>query len=247
MSNFISDHNITIKDGKIYYVDMKTNESVEKDFKISLSSIHTQLMMMDYEREYEKTKKIKDPVIENYKMPQFAFVYYYFLAQYLRIPTPEELVDEYLSLFCIKIDKTKYTFKEEYLYKENIVFEKNALAARILRAYNSYNREIEFFINLTEKFDEAKIEYDLVKDLHDGIDLTIEFEEKTYGIATYVGTNKSLEYKSKKNDYRHDYSNIEMIDIVAIMHGPDKNVTKFGDTYVYKNTVIYDLADKIMN
>jgi hypothetical protein len=246
MSNFISDHNITIKNKKIYYTDIKTKEQIEKDFNISLSNIHNQLVFMQYEREYEKTKKIKDPVIENYKMPQFAFVYYYFLAKYLRLPAPDELVDEYLSLFCEKIKGTKYTFKEEYLYKENIVFEKNALAARILRAYNSYNREIEFFVNLTEKFEDAEIEYDLVKDLHEGIDLIIKFEEKTYGIATYVGTNNSLEYKSKKNEYRHDYSNIEMIDIVAITHGPNKNVKKYGDTYVYETKVIYDLADKIM-
>ena len=81
-------------------------------------------------------------------------------------------------------------------------------------------------VNLTEKFEDAEIEYDLVKDLHDGIDLILKFEGKTYGIATYVGTNNSFEYKSKKNDYRHDYSNVEMIDIVAIMRGPEKNVTK---------------------
>ena len=247
MNKFIIENNITIEDGKINYINLKTRESICKDFIVNLKDIRKQLKSISYEKEYVRTKKIRDPIIENYKMPQFSFVYYYFLAENLRIPTPRELIDNYFNLFCIKLNDGKYTFKEEFLYMDNIIFDKNSLEARIFRAYNSYNREVEFLLNILDKFKEAKIKYDLIDDLLNGIDLSIYYNDKMYGIATYVGTRLAINYKNKKNRNRHDYSNINMIDVIAIMFGEDKNVIRIGDTYIYKNEVIYNVINKIKN
>ena len=182
-------------------------------------------------------------------MLPFAYVYYYLLALNMKIPTPSELTNTYIEMFCKKNEDNTYLFKEEYLISTyNIKFSLVELKARILRAYNSYNREIEFFVHLSTKLqNKAIVKYDMIKDLYEGIDMVVETKSgNIYGLATYVGTSRSMNYKYKKNTIRHDYSCYNMLDVIAYMYGPNKNVVAYGDVLVYNDSVVNDIVRKII-
>lgn len=244
--NFIIDNNIIIKDNIVSYTNFFTGGKVEKLVTLKLSDIHKQFRESNYKRIYEgKYKRKISDEIENYFMLPFSYAYYYFVVSNMRIPKPEELINMYLDMFCKK-KGNKYTFKEDYLVSEhNIEFYRDELAGRILRGYNSYNREIELFFKLKEKLSDMKVEYNLKKDLLDGIDTIITYNNKTFGLATYVNTNRSNSFKSRKNTVRHDYSLFNMIDVKATMYGENKNVISYGDVFVYDNTVIDYIRNEI--
>lgn len=251
--NFIEDNPIIISKKGIKFRNLRNGGEIEKLFDLSLRDVHQQLKNLDYKKEYEETGKVKCEEIENYRMIPFAYMYYYLLAQNLKIPTPTELTDEYLRYFCVRNSDGTYKFKDEYLISEhNLTFSKNALKARILRAYNSYNRELELLLQLREKFgSKAAIKYDSVADLCCGIDIIVttynKKKPKEYGLATYVNTKRSTAYKTRKNTFRHDYSKLNMIDVIAKMSGDDKNIKTLGDVFVYDKSVVDNLYKQILD
>ena len=115
---------VEIKDGKISYIDMKSRQKVEKEFKVSLSDIHEKLRKVEYVKEYDKCKDIKDTEIERTKTIPFAYVYYYHFAKNLQIPSPNEFVDEYFDMFCYKKKNGMFAFKKEHdiSHKPNFEF-----------------------------------------------------------------------------------------------------------------------------
>ncbi len=124
MKKFVSANNISIKNREISYVDFETGEKITKKFNIKLANIHKKFKEINYTKEYNKSGKVINENIENYAMMPFAYVYYYFLAENLTIPTPQEFVDKYFSMFCVKMKNGKYIFNKKYLIsKENIEFE----------------------------------------------------------------------------------------------------------------------------
>lgn len=249
MSNtFIEDNPIIIEGNSITFNNLYTGAKTERLFDMTSFKLHEQLKNMDYNKEYNATGKVTCPEIENYKMIPFAYMYYYFVAINGKIPTPNELSEQYLKVFCEKNLDGTYKFKNKYLLdKKNLNFDKNSLVARIMRAYNSYNRELELLINLKEKFkNKAIVKYDSIADLCCGVDIIVKTKSnEEYGLATYVGTKRSKSYKVKKNTLRHDYSKLNMIDVIAYMSGDDKNVTKYGDIFVYNKSVVNDIYEKI--
>ena len=247
MKKFIENNNIKIENGVISYIDFDTKKEVTKPFTIDIKKIHDRFKTFNYQKEYESYGKIKNEAIENFQMLPFAYVYYYYIAKNLDVPSPAQFVDEYFNLFCKQIDSNKYTFKEEYLIsKENIIFDKASLANRILRSYNSFNREIEFLINFINTFKDVNVTYNLETDLFDGVDLKVECNNKTFGIAEYVFTNRSKQFKSKKNTNRHDYSAIKMIDVIANFSYPDRNITKYGQIFCYDSNTLKNVHKQIL-
>ncbi len=248
MKKFIENNNIKIENGLISYIDFDTRKEITKPFIIDINKIHNKFKTFNYQKEYESYGKIKDEAIERFQMLPFAYVYYYYIAKNLDVPSPREFVNEYFNLFCKKADNNKYTFKEEYLISDkNIIFDKAALAARILRSYNSFNREIEFLINFINTFKDVNIIYNLETDLFSGVDLKVEYNKKTFGMAEYVFTNRSKQFKEKKNTNRHDYSAIKMIDVIANFSYPDKNVTKYGQIFCYDNNTLKNVYKQIVS
>lgn len=251
--NFIEDNQIVISENTISFKNLYNGGKIEKLFDMKLNDVHNQLSTLDYKKEYEATGKIKDQKMENYKMIPFAYMYYYLLANNLKIPTPRELTEQYLKHFCVKNKDDTYKFKEKYLLsEENITFEKNVLLARILRAYNSYNRELELLISLKEKFkNKAVIKYDSIADLCCGVDIIITTHNKNkpkeYGLATYVNTVRSNSFKVRKNTLRHDYSKLNMIDVIAYMSGENKNIEIYGDVFVYDKNTVDSLYNEILD
>lgn len=250
--SFIEENNIAILKNTIKYYDLDEKKIIKKTLPLTIESIHKHLESFKYQKLYNKVKSTNDN-IEKYRMIPFSYIYYYFIAKNLRLPSPQEYIDIYINTFCIKLESGKFTFKEEFLIaQDNIEFEYNELASRMLRAFNSFNREIEFLFNIYEHLDLSKalIKYELADDTLDGIDfMVLNLETQKYiGIATYVGTARSNNFKNRKNTTRHDYSNINMIDVVANMpsrYNNNCNVISCGDVYIYSNNVVEDVIRQL--
>lgn len=247
MKKFIEQNNIKLENGRISYTDINTGKQINKEFLLTLDDVHKRLSKIEYEKEYEKCKNIKDYTIERTRMIPFAYVYYYHVAKNMQIPTPNEFVDEYFDMFCNKNKEDKYEFKKEYNIsgRGDISFDYLALKARILRSYNTFNREIEFLIKLTEKAKDIKVIYNLYDDLFSGMDLIIKYKDKTIGIAEYVDTKRSRKLKEDKNDHRQNYNGKEMIDVVATFGGKDKNVCSYGEVFCYDDKTVWKLEKQI--
>ena len=249
MKDFISQNNITIKNGIVTYIDLLTNEEISKEFVVNLNSVHDKMCAVHYLKEYQSVRHIKNSEIETASIMPFAFAYYYFFVRHLQIPFPKEFINQYLTLFCYKKDNGKWAFKPEYNMTRNSDFEFDytSLKARILRSYNSFNREVELLVNLCRQ-DDIKIEYDLYKDLYNGVDVTIIYNNHKVGIAEYVNTERSKNFKHRKNDiHRHEYSNITMIDVMANFDDDNKNITCYGEVYCYDNKTVLDIKERIKN
>lgn len=247
MKKFIERYNITIKDSRIDFTNLETNAKTEKLFDLNLDDVHDQISKIEYEKEYKNNGKIVDKEIENFQMMPFVFAFYYLLVLNMKIPTPTQVTDFYVKMFCTKIQKGIYTFKPEYLDEgRNITFKYTSLKARLLRAYNSYIREIELFMQLKKELkDKANVEYSMIDDLYNGVDISVNYNGTKYSLATYVETKRSCGFKNRKNKYRHDYSDFNNIDVKAIMSGPEKNVIEYGDVKVYKPQVVKDIVKKM--
>ena len=247
MKNFIKGNNIRLENGLIFYTDVETKKQIKKPFTLTLDSVHEKLSEIKYEKEYKECKGVKDYTIERTRMIPFAYVYYYHIAKNMQIPTPKEFVDEYFELFCEKKENNKYTFKQKFNIsgRKNIEFDYLSLKARILRSYNTFNREIEFLIKLNERMKDIKITYNLYDDLFSGIDLTTEYKNKKIGIAEYVNTKRSKKFKNDKNDHRQNYENKEMIDVIATFDGKKKNVCSYGEVFCYDDKTVWKLEKQI--
>lgn len=246
MESFIRENNIIIKGKRISYRDIETGTNISRPLMLTLEKIREQFREIDYDGTYGKFRTVDDR-IENCRMYPFAFAYYYFVAVHDRIPTPDEFISQYFNLFCEEIGDS-FRFKEEYVLTDgDFVFRKEELVPRILRSYNSFNRELEFILNFRRlaKGTGIRIWYDMARDLFDGLDFIISYKGEEAGIATYVGTKRSAGFKERKNTVRHDYSEIRTYDLVAIFGGSDKNVYRNGDVFTYSDNAVLNLINEI--
>lgn len=243
LKNFIKNNNIKIENGIITYFDLETRQKASKKLLVNLKDVHDKMCKVEYLKEYQKVSHTRYEESEGISMMPFAYVYYYYFAKNLQIPYPNEFVKTYFKMFCYKKQNGKWAFKERYdiTHKKDFEFRYAALKARILRSYNSFNREIELLIKLNIQKD-MKIEYDLYNDLFLGIDLKILYNNKQIKIAEYVGTSRSKMHKHHKNDI-HDYDK-NTIDVIAVFHGDNKNVCSYGEIYCYDNNVITKLKKR---
>ena len=245
MKQFIENNNIEIQNGMITYVDLKTKQKTSKKFQVNLEAIHNKMRKVEYLKEYQQVKHTRYEESEGISMMPFAYVYYYYFAKHLQIPYPNEFVKTYFKMFCYKKLNGKWAFKKEYdiTRKNHFEFRYAALKARILRSYNAFNREIELLVKLNERLDDVQIKYNLYDDLFLGIDLALFYKGKQINIAEYAGTPRSRMYKHHKNDI-HKY-NSNMIDVIAVFNGNDKNVCSYGEVYCYDDNTVARIKKEI--
>lgn len=252
--NFIQSRNITIyKKENDYYINFfndSKNEFVEKKINLQNTNIKEQFSNQKYNERYKNCKR--NEALENFMMVPFSFHYYETLAKNassingLIIPRVDLFTQTYIEKYCKKLPNGNYTFKEDFLFRPgNIEFTFQELQGRMLRGYNSYNREIEFCIKAMKKLKDCEISYDLSKDMLDGVDLFIKYKGKQFAIAEYVGTKRAMSFKNIKNTNRHDYSDYEMIDLIANFDGPEKNTTSCGDVLIYSDDCINDILTEM--
>ena len=160
-----------------------------------------------------------------------VFPYYFFVWTYMRIPSLSEYIQMYFAVYCNECEDGKFTFKEE-VDNSGITFTKEQLIGRVSRSYNSFTREIHLLLLLREKF-HANVGYDLKWDLN-GVDLLVKVGGKYVGIATYVESARSNNYKQRKNTVRHDYSKIRMVDMRAELKEAESSTYSVHNVKLYR-------------
>lgn len=222
--------NITIKPDKII---LKNKQGVfEKPLTLTLNDIRKQIEKIGFHKPYNSTTYhlYFSDTVEKTNLPYINFIYYLSFYENLRVPTLEEVSEKYLEMYCERIGNNLYKVKAMFS-NNSITFTSKEITGRIFRAYNSFHRELELFFQLRE-FKDLYVEYDFQKDLK-GIDFTVICNEKEFCLASYVNTRRSTEWKSVKDTIRHDYSKLNMIDVVAVMSANKGEVNCYNRKGVY--------------
>lgn len=232
--------NITITPDKII---LKNKQGVfEKPLTLTLNDIRKQIERIGFHKPYNSTTYdlYFSEAVEKSNLLYINFIYYLAFYENLKVPTLMEVTSKYLEMYCERVGNSKAgaLYKVKPLFVENsITFTSKEITGRIFRAYNSFHRELELFFQLRE-FKDLYVEYDFQKDLH-GIDFTVLCNEKEFGIASYVNTRRSTEWKNVKDTFRHDYSKLNMIDIIAVMSANKGKVNCYNRKGVYTYSPVF--------
>ena len=227
--------------------NMQITETQTKPLQITLEDIHTQLKEIKFDAFYQCAGGMnnKDWELENARLIPFSLLYYYLFITQEKVPTPQLMVCEYAYRFCTqeKEKGTFYTLKEEY--KEHgystCFFTIEALAARICRAYNSFNREVELgFRLLQEKTFSTR--YSFQDDYYKGIDLGIKYNNHFLGVACYQNNKRTNDYKVLKETTRRSNYDKENIFSMAIDRN---NHDTYGEFWAYSENEFQRLKAKI--
>ena len=218
--------------------------------QLTLKDIHNQLKTMRFDIFYQSTGGMdnKNWELENAKLIPFNFLYYYLFVTEQKVPTPQKLVCEYIYRFC-KASEThphQYTLKDHYVklgYGEKLLFTIEAIAGRICRAYNSFNREVELAFRLMQE-EELSVRYSFKEDYFNGIDLGVVCNNIMCGIACYQDNPRTEAFKVlKETTRRHNYDGSKMIPMKI-----DKNNHNVcGDIWIFSDKEYQELLQKIYN
>lgn len=216
---------------------------------LTVENFRNQIKNLKYQEYYDSIggKNATDEKVEAYRFPAFVYSYYNLVVMTGKIPTIEELCDNYIETYTEKVH-TKYQLKSEYISgNKNLLFKIEDLKGRICRAYNSYHREVDLLLQLINRYgDKFNFYYDFKEDYFNGVDIVaINSEGKRFDIATYFSSRRSLSFKTKKNDVRHDYKNT-CINVLANFEGPDKNVIRIGDAKLYNEKAVEYIYSELL-
>lgn len=175
-----------------------------RDFSLTSKNIEEAL------REYHYTgeNRVKDPVVENAKLPPITLTFYSFLFEFNSVPSQDELIDVYLSQeFFTEVSADYYSISYG---SDNIEVSKEGLIARILRTYPSVVRDLHFYLMAVESNFFQSVWYSVDDDFKKGIDIRVKYKDNWYYVALLQNTTRSLYYKYKKIN-RHPETNAELI------------------------------------
>lgn len=223
-------------------------ELQKNPIQITLNDIHNQLKVISFDIFYQSTGGMnnKNLALENAKLIPFSFLYYYLFITTQKIPTPQQLFCEYMYRFCKKSEKYphKYSLKDKYVelgYGENLLFTVEALAGRICRAYNSFNREVELAFRLMQE-QELSVKYSFKDDYFNGIDLGIVHNNVVCGIACYQNNPRTNAFKVlKETTRRNNYESSKMIPMKINAN----NHSTCGEIWIFSDKEYQELLQKI--
>lgn len=229
--------NLTIKDGVITYFDIQTMKEKKTQLNMSSREFKAIIKNFDYKNAYAGMPKWSEKNgVERLKSIPFSYHYYTYVAKHGAPPSPEQYVNsyvkDYINVFTLN-GVTYGKFKARFHTGcSNKAFILRNMKSRILRAYNSFNRELALLIMMQEMAgDRLRVMYDIHLDMDDGIDILVKNGNSSVGIATFVNSHKANEEKNRKRQhYKH---NIEILDYAAEKSGRNKNVTFYGDVMLY--------------
>lgn len=208
-------------------------------FGVTKKSIEDQIRKFPYTGQGRK----KDARVEyGVRLPMYAKVFYANVFFLDRIPSPEEFMESYLSQTCFSESTVEghVTFIDERSRKYTL--DKEAIIARGLRAYPSLLRDLHFYVTLVESGKFENVSYSTEKDFQ-GTDVTVVHNGKEYGVALFVDTARSRDFKQRKEG-RHDEDYKSVICLpIDMSYGGLK--AKVGDYYLYTPAHINILVNKI--
>lgn len=192
-----------------------------KNTGITLEQCLSQIKNIKYDAYYDPYRCEKDDTVENTQFPPIIFAFYSFVFYKQKIPTPEELVDNYFS-----INEKEITIcKDSIIFREK-EYKKKALIGRILRTYPSLIRDFHFYLLLVRENCFDKVIYSCRTDI-EGKDIIVKHRGKEYQISLFVKTRRSNFFKDIKNKFRHKY--INEIKIPLELESREKT----GDFFLY--------------
>ena len=142
-----------------------------------------------------------------------------------------------------KAFKADEALKEEYKEQgySSCFFTIEALAARICRAYNSFNREVELGFRLLQEKN-FSTRYSFQDDYYKGIDLGIMYNNQFLGVACYQNNKRANDYKVLKETTRR--SNYDKENIISMAIDRNNHDT-YGEFWAYSENEFQRLKAKI--
>lgn len=175
-----------------------------RDFSMTVTELEETIRGYSYKGE----GLVKDPVVENTQFPPIALSFYSYIYEHDSVPSPETLINIYLSQNCFSsVSEDKYAVN--YGTTKTIV-SKEGLVARILRTYPSIVRDLHFYLMALESRLFDGVWYSFDDDYHKGIDIKVMYNHKWYNIALMQNTRRSVFFRNKKK-YRHFGKNSDVI------------------------------------
>lgn len=246
-------YNVNFTNNKVEYYDLQTAKVETKSLALTRESFHKHLDTFDFKGYYDPSKKTNK--VEDLKTMPFSYHYYYLTASKGLPPSPQEFVDSYINTYIDSWTNKKGVrnghFKPEFVqYSTYKTFSIEALKGRMLRAYNSFNRELDLFLYMNDTLGQNgfKVEYDLNLDTRDGVDLLVGKGDFNIGIASYIDSFRANAYKARKDrrQLRTRELDVNIINFKAELWGENKNVEAHGDVLLYSDKAMSGLRKDIM-
>lgn len=166
-----------------------------------LSTAEIEKQIARYKLEFDA---MKDDEIEwRYQPPAFVIAFIDYINTFQRIPAQSEFAEHYVAV-------NRAALNDEFLKKwkpAERAAKKQALIARLKRAYPSFVRDVYFLALLRENG--IDVDYDAAQDVHAGVDLIVAHRLQ---IHVFLDSPRSKQGRAKKNR-RHTFAG-EHIDIV---------------------------------
>lgn len=217
MRNAFKNFNIRISKNKVTVTDTKKKWRYTAPFNLTYDNFVKWLSEnVSYKSLYGYGKKstYTDDSVENIEIPYIGFCFYLYLVRYNKVPTMDDLINEYMRLYMV--DMGQYVKIKESLNGSPKLLKREFVEGRIYRSYGSFIREIAALLLAIEVDNGAY--YDFQKDLN-GIDICFPCQK---GIATFVASKRSFSFRNKKETIRHRFS-IEMLSLPAYIFTDNAN------------------------
>lgn len=214
---------------------MGDNAYLLKSCKITAGELEQTIKAFDYNELYSEYRDYKDENgVEKTQFPPINFVFYKYVFENDSIPSPQNVIDSYFELYE---DNIKVVDGNAEM--NGVIYNLNALKARILRTYPSLLRDFHFYLMLKECNSFDKVTYSCADDIK-GIDITIVHRNQKYIVSLFTDTKRSWSFKKIKNIFRHRYGKNE-IKVPMVLDEADK----CGDFMLYKKSDVKNVTDKI--
>ena len=213
-----------------------SNSHIRSTRNLSLNSVILENTIREYP--YTGEKRIKDDIAENTKFPPIVAIFYSFVFDYDNVPSPEELIDLYLSQdFFSDAGPDSITVN----YQSKIVtVNKEGLTTRILRTYPSLMRDLHFYFLCVESQKFEYVYYSVKDDFEYGVDVRVNYNGILYEVALLQNTSRAKQFREKKKQ-RHNGKNA---DAIYIELDPDES-KRCGDYNLYTEKHVEYLIDEI--
>ncbi len=171
---------------------------------IELSTADIEKHIARYKLEFDS---LKDDEIEwRYQPPPFVAAFVAFVEEFGRVPAPGEFKEYY-------IERNRAALNDEFLRKwkpAERAAKKQALLARLARAYPSFVRDLYFLALLREQG--VAVEYDAAQDVEGGVDLLVARGARKIQVHVFLDSPRSQQGRAKKNR-RHAFTG-EHLDLI---------------------------------
>ena len=176
----------------------------------------SQIELLAKQFRYELPPKDFESDFDDFIMPNFSLAFYYHLFKMGKIPSPDDYMMDYCSLYQGQVES--FTFRK--------------LKAKLIRTYPSILRDFHFTQLCLEHKEFENVSYSLQRDIAMKVDIMLTYRNSKYGIALFTGTDKSMNTYKKK--YEKDSFALDIICLPLDI----KRATKAGQIYLYNS---YDI------